>query len=138
MTQEQTLSPSRRRWVVGGVALAAVAGGAWVAWEQTKDMASNDEALQAFWALQLTQPDGSTLALSTLRGKPLIVNFWATWCPPCVRELPMINRFAQAQAARGAHAGVDGAHARVSAPPFGCSVARYGHAHVGYLYRPVL
>lgn len=101
---ESTMSAERRRWLVGGVALAATAGGAWVAWEQTKDMSSNDQAVQAFWDLQLPQPDGTQLALSALRGKPVLVNFWATWCPPCVRELPMINEFAQAQAARGAHA----------------------------------
>ena len=104
MTQDQNVSPSRRRWLAGGVALAAVAGGAWVAWQQTQEMDENDEVLQAFWALQLEQPSGGTLALSSLKGRPLLVNFWATWCPPCVRELPMVNRFAQAQAARGQHA----------------------------------
>jgi thiol-disulfide isomerase/thioredoxin len=67
-------------------------------------MSTNDEALQAFWDLQLMQPDGGQMALSSLRGKPVLVNFWATWCPPCVREMPLINQFAQSQAARGAHA----------------------------------
>lgn len=101
---DSTMSAERRRWLVGGVALAAAAAGAWVAWEQTRDMSSNDEALQAFWDLQLMQPDGGQMALSSLRGKPVLVNFWATWCPPCVREMPLINQFAQSQAARGAHA----------------------------------
>ena len=101
---DSTMSAERRRWLAGGVALAAAAAGAWVAWEQTRDMATNDEALQAFWDLQLMQPDGGQMALSSLRGKPVLVNFWATWCPPCVREMPLINQFAQSQAARGAHA----------------------------------
>lgn len=101
---DSTMSAERRRWLAGGVALAAAAAGAWVAWEQTRDMATNDEALQAFWDLQLMQPDGGQMALSSLRGKPVLVNFWATWCPPCVREMPLINQFAQSQAARGTHA----------------------------------
>ena len=34
---------------------------------------------------------GRTLKLSDLRDKPVYLNFWATWCPPCVRELPHIQ-----------------------------------------------
>ncbi|MBQ0130671.1 MAG: TlpA family protein disulfide reductase [Comamonas sp.] len=103
MTDKTSMTDvQRRRWLTGGVALAALGAGGWLAWKQAQGAPSNDEALQAFWALQLQQPDGSTLALETLRGRPLLVNFWATWCPPCVRELPMIDRFAQAQIAAGA------------------------------------
>lgn len=102
MNDVQHWSKERRRWLIGGVALAAAASGAWVAWHETQDMAGNDAAVAAFWNLELAQPGGSTLALSSLRGRPLLVNFWATWCPPCVRELPMINQFAQRQSARGA------------------------------------
>lgn len=35
-----------------------------------------------------TLPDGSSVKLSDLRGTPVILNFWATWCVPCVEEMP--------------------------------------------------
>jgi thiol-disulfide isomerase/thioredoxin len=39
----------------------------------------------------LTRLDGSTLSLADLRGKPTVINFWATWCPPCLAELPLLQ-----------------------------------------------
>ncbi|HZE92712.1 MAG TPA: TlpA disulfide reductase family protein [Rhizobacter sp.] len=39
--------------------------------------------------------------MHTLRGKPLLLNFWATWCPPCVKEMPMLDAFYREQAAKG-------------------------------------
>jgi thiol-disulfide isomerase/thioredoxin len=42
---------------------------------------------------ELRAPEGGDLVLSSLRGKPLLLNFWATWCPPCVEEMPMIDSF---------------------------------------------
>jgi len=49
------------------------------------------------WAARFPRPDGGELVLQDLRGRPLLVNFWATWCAPCVRELPEFDAFAKAQ-----------------------------------------
>lgn len=42
--------------------------------------------------LQLTRSDGSTTSFAKLRGKVVLLNFWATWCPACRIELPILDR----------------------------------------------
>jgi peroxiredoxin len=44
---------------------------------------------------------GEQVQLSRLEGQPVLVNFWATWCPPCVKELPVIQKSYQAHQAEG-------------------------------------
>ena len=45
--------------------------------------------------------DGNTVSLSDFRGRPVMVNFWATWCPPCRQELPDFEQAYQAHAKDG-------------------------------------
>ncbi len=41
---------------------------------------------------ELKGPDGETYSLADMKGQPVIVNFWATWCPPCRAEMPAMQR----------------------------------------------
>ncbi|MGC2091308.1 MAG: TlpA disulfide reductase family protein, partial [Candidatus Acidiferrales bacterium] len=47
------------------------------------------------------QTDGKEMTLSDLRGKVVVLNFWATWCPPCVDETPSLNQLQTWIAPRG-------------------------------------
>jgi thiol-disulfide isomerase/thioredoxin len=88
------LQSSRRGWLAaaGGLALAGV--GAGLAWRTSRRQSRTlSEAEHLFWQQQFKQLDGATLSSSTFKGKPLLLNFWATWCPPCVEELPLIDNF---------------------------------------------
>ena len=45
----------------------------------------------------LTDPAGKRLRLADLRGRPVLINLWATWCGPCVLEMPMLDALAREQ-----------------------------------------
>ncbi|MBU1396738.1 MAG: TlpA family protein disulfide reductase [Gammaproteobacteria bacterium] len=47
-------------------------------------------------ALKFKDIEGKTLDLAQLKGKMVLINFWATWCPPCRREMPSMERLSQA------------------------------------------
>jgi thiol-disulfide isomerase/thioredoxin len=58
-------------------------------------------APDTLWQLELERPQGERLKLALLQGVPLLVNFWATWCPPCVKEMPALDRFSREISQRG-------------------------------------
>ena len=92
---------NKRQLLMGGVAAAAGLAGAGIAWWRFQPHAVVDGALDAFWAHQWDAPDGASLQMASFRGQPLLLNFWATWCPPCVEELPMLNTFYRKRRAQG-------------------------------------
>ena len=108
-------APNRRLWL--SAATAAVLGlGAWRMVERRRAVAppplgevpSNAPSAAAsntdsgdLWAQRFTRPEGGELVLAELRGKPTVLNFWATWCPPCVKEMPELDRFAREFGPRG-------------------------------------
>ncbi len=99
----------RRGLLIGGVAGAAAAA-AGVAWQwqaerrRAEETAAVDRDTGGFWNLSFPTPDEAAprpLAMAAFRGQPLLVNFWGTWCPPCVKEMPELDRFAREHAAQG-------------------------------------
>lgn len=72
-----------------GLASWAALGGALLLMQQSAVTLSKTE---------LATLDGGSATLSAMTGKPTVVNLWATWCPPCIREMPVLAR---AQARRG-------------------------------------
>ena len=57
---------------------------------------------QAAPAAKFKDPGGGTTTLAAFKGRPVLVNLWASWCAPCVKELPTLDRLAQAHRADGA------------------------------------
>ena len=67
----------------------------------TSSVAATDEVGQPAPRLVVKQLDGRDLDLAALRGTVVVLNFWATWCPPCRAEMPMLEMFYQRHAAEG-------------------------------------
>lgn len=89
-----------RRAVLAAVALGAACAGAWWGVRQ-RQQGPATEAPPAFWRGSLPTPGGQPQSLAAFLGRPTLVNFWATWCPPCVEELPLLARFHAENAGNG-------------------------------------
>ena len=92
--------PNRRLWVLGVAGAAAVAG-VGLSWWRSRANRLPGAVEQLLWSSRFEQPDGTPLALDAYRGRPLVLNFWATWCPPCVEEMPLLDAFYQQNSSKG-------------------------------------
>ena len=94
------LGLSKRQVVFGGVAVLAAIAGTGLALK--KQPAGLDmETQQALWNAEFDTPDGQILKMQNLQGRPLVINFWATWCAPCVEEMPLLDIFFRQNVAKG-------------------------------------
>ena len=94
------LGLSKRQVVFGGVAVLAAIAGTGLALK--KQPAGLDmETQQALWNAEFDTLDGPVLKMQNLQGRPLVINFWATWCAPCVEEMPLLDIFFRQNASKG-------------------------------------
>lgn len=106
---KRTLSPeslknadaNRRRWLMAAVASAATLGGAGLAWRRYQPQALTPSAESALWQLEFPRLDGDVFRMASLQGQPVLLNFWASWCPPCIEELPLLSSFYRENSAKG-------------------------------------
>jgi thiol-disulfide isomerase/thioredoxin len=88
----------RRIAIFSSITLVAVAAGVWRGLAQheakiTDDPTSDGAAIKTLFGISFENAQGESIPLSKYRGKPLVINFWATWCPPCVEEMPELNEW---------------------------------------------
>lgn len=88
------MTASRRGWLAAAVGVAVAAGGAGLALRRSQQQSRELSEVEAgLWRQTFKQIDGTELRMATFKGQPLVLNFWATWCPPCVAELPLLSAF---------------------------------------------
>jgi thiol-disulfide isomerase/thioredoxin len=86
----------RRRVLVGAAAALGLGAGAGIGVWRSGLLDAPQEGADP-WSLRLADPGGGERVLAELRGRPLLLNFWATWCAPCVTEMPLLDAFQRRQ-----------------------------------------
>ncbi len=95
---------NRRLVILAAGGLAAAAIGAGTAWRRARHEAEDAGAPAVsvdIWSIDFKSVDDAPMPMAALRGRPLLLNFWATWCGPCVVEMPLLDRFAREQGPKG-------------------------------------
>ncbi len=92
---------TRRHWLLFGLTGALAAGvGGLVANRRYSPRPAADAAVDTLFAQTYPDADGTPQPLAQWRGKLLVVNFWATWCAPCVEEMPDLQAVRDAYRSR--------------------------------------
>ena len=97
----------KRRWqlVFATVIVASAVLGVYVGSTRREPLVDTaqlpETAITQFFAIRLNDSDGKMQPMSQWRGKTLVINFWATWCPPCREEMPAFSRLQTKYAANG-------------------------------------
>ncbi|WP_231968381.1 TlpA family protein disulfide reductase [Polynucleobacter necessarius] len=86
--------------MICGMSLLALLAGIFSShWISQTGLAS-DPSVKSFFVNPWQTPDGKAVKSENWRGKVLVVNFWASWCPPCVEEMPALDKIAQEYASK--------------------------------------
>lgn len=86
------MNPDHRRRLLAVVGL--IAAGAGIALRASRDDSPADPAATALAQQRWVDTGGKPFDVAQLRGRIAVLNFWATWCPPCLAEMPLLSQLA--------------------------------------------